>query len=50
MKLKNGAANRAWTGDLILTMDALYQLSYRGVFFYYNTLSFEYVEKYDELI
>ena len=26
-----GATIGAWTRDLILTMDALYQLSYRGV-------------------
>ena len=28
---KFGATIGAWTRDLILTMDALYQLSYRGI-------------------
>ena len=28
-----GAFNRDRTGDLILTMDALYLLSYKGVYF-----------------
>ena len=32
-KIKNvGASSRDRTGDLILTMDALYLLSYRGIF------------------
>lgn len=30
-KYFTGATNGSWTRDLILTMDALYQLSYRGV-------------------
>ena len=30
-KIYSGATIGAWTRDLILTMDALYQLSYRGI-------------------
>ena len=30
-KIYSGATIGAWTRDLILTMDALYQLSYRGM-------------------
>ncbi len=29
--INNGATNGNWTRDLILTMDALYHLSYRGI-------------------
>ena len=31
VNIQNGATNGNWTRDLILTMDALYHLSYRGM-------------------